>query len=179
MQKAPTESPTARLEAVFDAHEGQVRAYARRRVSLADDVEDIVAETFAVAWRRIDDLPREPLPWLYGTARRVIANHRRSARRRSALVDAVVADASRGPHEPALTTGLLEALATLSEDDREALLLVAWEGFGHRQAAQACGCSLAAFAARHGRARRRLARALDSESRPSSLAKPSAPEEAS
>lgn len=147
-----------RLEQVFDAHEGQLRAYATRRLESRADVEDVVSETFAIAWRRLDDLPDEPLPWLYGTARRVIANHHRGTRRRTALAQAA-ADAvrTRGDGDE---TGILEALAALSEPDREALLLVAWEGLSHRRAAQALGCSTPAFAARHRRARMRLAKRL-------------------
>lgn len=148
----------ARLEQVFDAHEGQVRAYATRRLQSSADVEDVVSETFAIAWRRLDVLPDESLPWLYATARRVIANHHRGSRRRAALAQAA-ADVAR-TRADGDKTEILEALATLSEPDREALLLVAWEGLSHARAARVLGCSTAAFAARHRRARLRLAKRL-------------------
>src|SRR5439155_83532 len=62
-----------------------VFAYARRRAT-KDEADDVVSETFLVAWRRFDELPAEPLPWLIGTARKVLANRRRSDDRRDALV---------------------------------------------------------------------------------------------
>jgi RNA polymerase sigma-70 factor (ECF subfamily) len=73
-----------RLEAIFREHYEAVLAYARRRapISVADDV---AAETFAVAWRKADRIPREPLPWLLGIARRVLATQRRSSERRERL----------------------------------------------------------------------------------------------
>ena len=171
MDARDIDSRRDRIEALFDAHERHVRGYARRRLTGAEDVEDVVAETFAIAWRRIEELPPEPLPWLYGTARRVIAYPRRATRRRGALVDAVTTDASLTRGEPS-DPGVFAALAALGEADREALLLVAWEGLTHRQAARVAGCSLAAFAARHRRARRRLAQALWGESEPPASLRP-------
>jgi RNA polymerase sigma-70 factor (ECF subfamily) len=158
----PSTSERVRFEEIFDAHEVRVRAFVLRRLREVQDAEDVVAETFAIAWRRIGDVPPEALPWLYVTARLVLANHRRSAGRRSALVDAVVAQAAIASDSPAESdeSGVLEALAGLSEADQEALLLVAWEGLNHRQAARAAGCSVPAFAARHRRARRRLVEAM-------------------
>ncbi len=61
-----------RLERLFYAHAGAVRAYARRRTDSAS-ADDAVSEVFAIAWRRLDDLPDEPLAWLLGCARRVLA----------------------------------------------------------------------------------------------------------
>jgi RNA polymerase sigma-70 factor, ECF subfamily len=65
-----------RFEALFRDHAGAVRVYAARRAGLGD-ADDVVAEVFVIAWRRIDDLPEDPLPWLLGVARRVLANRRR------------------------------------------------------------------------------------------------------
>jgi hypothetical protein len=73
-----------RFELLFRDHAGAVRAYAARRSSL-DDADDVVAEVFLIAWRRIDDLPDDPLPWLLGVARRVLANRRRGEVRRAAV----------------------------------------------------------------------------------------------
>jgi DNA-directed RNA polymerase specialized sigma24 family protein len=49
----------------------------------------VIAETFLTAWRRLDDVPAgdEARLWLYGVARRMLANQRRGARRRSSLAD--------------------------------------------------------------------------------------------
>ena len=62
------EGRAARFEAVFTAHSGVIYAYARRRVT-KEEAEDVVSEAFLVAWRRLDDLPAEPVPWLIGVAR--------------------------------------------------------------------------------------------------------------
>ena len=72
----PSTSERVRFEEIFDAHEVRVRAFVLRRLREVQDAEDVVAETFAIAWRRIGDVPPEALPWLYVTARLVLANHR-------------------------------------------------------------------------------------------------------
>ncbi|WP_276320735.1 RNA polymerase sigma factor, partial [Phytoactinopolyspora endophytica] len=79
----------ARFEDLFTAESRAVLGYALRRVQVADDAADIVAETFLVAWRRIDDVPqgRDGRLWLYGVARRVCANHVRGDRRRHRLAE--------------------------------------------------------------------------------------------
>jgi RNA polymerase sigma factor (sigma-70 family) len=154
----------ARFEACFREHYAEVLAYCTRRAVPRSAAEDLAAETFAVAWRRIDDLPDEPLPWLYGVARRAIANRRRSEIRHARLI-------TRLAHEPRAappsaierlsgSERLASALASLTELDREAILLAAWEGLDGRGAAEAMGCSRAAYAVRLHRARRKLAKHL-------------------
>jgi RNA polymerase sigma factor (sigma-70 family) len=135
-----------------------VLAYALRRADRAT-AEDVVAETFVIAWRRLDDVPDPPLPWLLGVARRVLANQRRGERRRHALLDRLRREPAPQP-PPAEQGRALAALAGLGERDREALLLHAWEGLDHAGAGTVMGCSAAAFAVRLHRARRRFAREL-------------------
>ncbi|MGE0026753.1 MAG: RNA polymerase sigma factor [Thermoleophilia bacterium] len=147
-----------RFEALFDAHERAVLAYALRRLARRADADDVVSETFAIAWRRLNEVPPEPLPWLLATARRIVANQNRGERRREALRTIVERERPPGPPEE---RGLLDALASLREKDRESLLLVAWEGLSYADAARVMDCSVAAFAARHTRARTRLASALE------------------
>ena len=149
---------------VYEQHAAAIRAYAARRVE-ADAVDDVVAETFAIAWRR---LPREgePLPWLYGVARRVVHGHRRSHSRRGALLERIAgrgdARAAPDPAEGIVDDpALARAFATLTESEREAISLVAWEGLAHADAARAAGCSPATFAVRLSRARARLRAALE------------------
>jgi RNA polymerase sigma-70 factor (ECF subfamily) len=151
-----------RFEELFVRHAPDVRAYAQRRVP-AGAVDDVVAETFAVLWRRGAELPAgRERPWLFRTAANVIRNQRRSHRRTEALVDRLGTTAA-----PAADTGpdlgdsaIDRALATLSERDREALLLVARDGLTHAEAATVTDCTAATFAVRVHRARRRLAAAL-------------------
>lgn len=68
-----------RFDACFRAHYPEVLAYAQRRVGERGMAEDVAAQTFAVAWRRLSVLPGDPLPWLFGVARQVIRNETRSA----------------------------------------------------------------------------------------------------
>jgi RNA polymerase sigma-70 factor (ECF subfamily) len=152
------------FEALYALHAGAVRGYAMRRCD-PETADDVVSDVFLVAWRRRDELPDEPLPWLLATARRVLANHARGQSRRVRLRDrlaaqptavAVPAHADRG--EPAR---LHAALASLSERDRELLLLMAWEGLELRQAAEVLGIRPNTLAVRFHRARRRLSAALE------------------
>jgi RNA polymerase sigma factor (sigma-70 family) len=159
----------SRLEGLFSAHAGAVRAYARRRVDPAA-ADDAVSEVFVIAWQRLDDVPDDALPWLLGCARHVLSHQRRRSRRDVALLDRLAA--TSGPDSPfGSDRGLGKALAQLSERDRELLLLIAWEGLEPGQAAQVLGCARNTLAVRLHRARKRLAAALseaDSDDPPAS-----------
>ena len=146
-----------RLEGLFVSHAAAVRAYARRRVDAAT-ADDTVAEVFAIAWRRLDAVPDEPLPWLLGCARRVIGHQHRRAARDSALLGRLMSVAGGSN---SYDGELAWALSTLSERDRELLLLIAWEGLQAAEAAEVLGCSRNAVAVRLHRARKRLATALN------------------
>jgi len=150
----------ARFERLFRDTYEVVLGYALRRAG-PDLAQDVVAETFTIAWRRLDDVPRDPVPWLLGVARRVLANQRRGERRRDALVERL--SAPMPEPEPARDTRgspALQALALLPEHDRELLLLLAWEGLDAAAAAEVLGCSRPSLAVRLHRARRRFAAAL-------------------
>jgi RNA polymerase sigma factor (sigma-70 family) len=148
------------FEQLYREHAAAVRRYVRRRVA-AEEVDDALAEIWLTAWRRRGDLPPSPLPWLYGTARRALANQRRGRSRLRALVNRIAATPALSDVPPALAdSALRDALARLPERDREALLLTAWEGLSVRDAAMAMNCSPAAFNSRLHRARMRLAEAL-------------------
>lgn len=152
-----------RFTAIYRAHLGRVLAYARRRVASAEEAEEVAAETFTVAWRRLDEIPKEALPWLYGVARNTVLNQRRGQRRREALVRALEDEGLRagslGAQAPPTVTQemrLTRALDTLDADEREALLLVAWEDLTTKDAAAAMGVSRATFSRRLASARRRV-----------------------
>jgi RNA polymerase sigma-70 factor (ECF subfamily) len=147
----------SRVDALFREHGADVLAYALRRTD-AGNAEDVVAEVFLTAWRRAERVPdREPVLWLYAVARRVLANQRRATRRREALVDVLGTLTRR--HSAVPEPGgspLAAALARLRPDDREVLMLTAWEGLDATQAATVLGCTPQAVHTRLHRARTRL-----------------------
>jgi RNA polymerase sigma factor (sigma-70 family) len=155
-----TETREARFTRVYEQHHETVRRYVWRRDP--DLVDDVVAETFLVAWRRIDDIPEQAAPWLIGVARNVRRNERRGARRRHAmslrLADAV--PALVGADAPREAAAIEAALRHLPARDREVLLLAVWDELDRTQIAQALGCTKANASLRLHRARRRFARAL-------------------
>ena len=125
----------------------------------ADLAEDVVSETFLIAWRDRAAVPEPPVPYLLGVARRVLAGQRRATARRAALA-ARIADGldgdGPGPAGDFESLELREALSRLPDHDREALILVGWCELSNVEAAQVLGCSQVAFAVRLHRARRRL-----------------------
>src|SRR5215469_3180717 len=159
-----------RAEQFSDLYQGQYEAvlrYALRRTD-PETARDVVAETFLVAWRRLDAVPAESSmagPWLYGVARRVLANTERSRLRAERLMTRLGQE-QRATNAPdaagsiAESARLRSALATLSELDQEALRLVGWEELDLAAAALAMGCTRATMAVRLHRARRRLEQAL-------------------
>lgn len=164
--------PDRGRDQVADAYERYascVAAYALRRTSRAD-AADVTAETFLVAWRRRDALPDEPdtLPWLYGVARRVLANQRRSSRRQGRLRDRLEAEffchdvISQPPLESAEEfERVARALARLSDDDAELLRLITWEGLTPTEIATMLDIVPGTARQRVSRARQRLRDQLD------------------
>src|SRR5207245_2901601 len=103
-------------------------AYALRRTREPELAEDAVSETFFTAWRKLDEVPDDALPWLYAVARRALANARRSRRRRQALVSRLTHEmryALAQHTDPAEALEMSEALERLTDEDREILMLVA------------------------------------------------------
>jgi len=155
------------FEACFRDNYAAVLAFAIRRLPDRATAEDAAAETFAVAWRRRALIPEQPLPWLYAIALRVIANQRRSGQRRRRLGDRLEHEARSRADTPEPIDALhrrdafSRAFQRLSEDEREVLRLVAWDGLDTREAASVLGCSGAAFRVRLHRARRALAKHLE------------------
>jgi RNA polymerase sigma factor (sigma-70 family) len=154
-----------RFEVVYAAHRGPILGYVLRRTGNPDDAADVIAETFLTAWRRLDEIPHDPQTrlWLYGVARRVLANHHRGERRRSALADRLRADLAVGYHPPEFDgeqAQISEAFRGLPAADRELLALSAWEGLGYGQIAVVLGCSRNAVRLRLFRARKRFAAEL-------------------
>jgi RNA polymerase sigma-70 factor (ECF subfamily) len=148
-----------RLEALYAEHAAAVHAYAQRRIDVAS-AEDIVMEVFVIACRRLDHVPAQPLPWLLGCARRLLANQRRGAQRADALIERLSSSRTYVDASDPTSDLVWLALAQLRERDREILLLSAWEELNPGEIAQVLGCTRAAAAVRLHRARTRLAAAI-------------------
>jgi RNA polymerase sigma factor (sigma-70 family) len=156
------------FKALYDQHYPAVLRYAARRVG-AETARDVAADTFMTAWRRLDQVPAgQPLPWLYGAARRCLANELRRRERSERLNSRMRAEFARSPGalvaEPpdgvAERLAVLAALAALRPKDQETLRLIEWEQLDVAGAARVMGCSAATFRVWLHRARRRFARAL-------------------
>lgn len=165
-RSTPPTPDLARFEALFATHQRSVLAYAMRRTRSQADAEDVAAETFAIAWRKVAAVPDEPLPWLYAVARRVLANHRRGSGRRERLAASLRVEDVPTPMRLGddLDGPAARALASLRAADQELLRLVAWEELSNQQIAVVLGISPNAVAIRLHRARARFAEALDRSS---------------
>lgn len=159
-----------RLVALYEDHYDAILAYCVRRIG-HEDAEEATSEVFVVAWKRIDEVDWSTVrPWLYGIARRVLANRWRSIRRRRRLQARIESVVGPRPDEEALDVVLIggsehvlvmEALESLKTADREILRLAAWEELTASEAATALGISPSAAEQRLYRAKRRFARVLD------------------
>jgi RNA polymerase sigma-70 factor (ECF subfamily) len=155
-----------RFEELYRQYASRVRGYALRRVA-PSAADDVVADVFLIAWRRLEELPPDPVPWLLGTARRVLANRRRGERRAFALRDRLMSQrSSMGVPPPALDHLVAAALAELHERDRELLMLIAWEGLSVAEAAVVLHARPGTVAVRLHRARQRFAHALSAHDAP-------------
>jgi RNA polymerase sigma factor (sigma-70 family) len=165
-------STAAVFEAAYRRSGSAVLGYALRRSASREDALDVVAETFATAWRRRADLPAEPdevRPWLFGIARWCLANSLRSSHRAGRLGQRLadsfdegsIPDLSTVHENRAASRSVLEALDQLSPEDRELVTLIAWEGMTPAQAATALGVPAGTARVRLHRARTKLRAALN------------------
>ena len=94
--------PNQSFEAFYERHLPSIAGYVQRRVA-SDDSEDIVAQVFLVAWRRFEEIPVPPADrlWLFGVARRMVADHRRSTFRRRRLHERLLREAKTPGRAPA------------------------------------------------------------------------------
>jgi len=131
-----------RFRALFEATFAGVQRYVRNRGVTGGRADDIVAETFVVAWRRLADVPTErPLPWLFAVARNLWLNQRRGDRRYEALKARLpLPPPAPPPTEPADLAPIHAALAALDPADREVICLVAWDELTATEVGAALGC---------------------------------------
>jgi RNA polymerase sigma factor (sigma-70 family) len=156
-------SRAERFEDLYRTHYRAVLRFARRRTDDAT-ADDVVADTFMIAWRKLERVPDRSLPWLYTVASRELANRRRATQRDLAKTHGSARRAGRDPAEAlGERDAILRAFNELPEGDREALRLVAWDGLSLADAARVAGTTRLAFAARVSRARRKLASRLSDD----------------
>lgn len=160
-----TDDAAERFELLYRQHFRAVLRYMLARLE-PESAKDAAAETFLIAWRRLADVPDDPAPWLFAVARKVIAGQYRSHSRREELRarletesvgQAVSGEIGEGVVQRAV---VLTAFAGLSDNDREVLRLIAWDGLTSKAAAEALGVTRLAFGVRLHRARRRFSAAL-------------------
>jgi len=159
---------TDRFRRLFEEHRSAVFGFAVRRVG-RDLADEVLAETFLVAWRRLTDVPADAeLRWLLATARLVLANASRSSRRRDRLLDRMEGVTHEPDHaqQVAQSLDVQQILARLRAPDQEVLRLIEWDDLSHADAAALLGCSRAVLAVRLRRARARFAAAMAMEPAP-------------
>lgn len=157
---------------LYAEHFDAVLGMALRRADRPEDAADVTADTFLVAWRRLAHVPPAPdtRPWLYGVARRVLANHRRGDRRRSALGERLKRDLATcipdSSDQVVQQADVIAAMRRLSGRDQEVLELHLWEGLESREIAEVLGTSAAVVRPRLSRARSRLREVLGNDPPP-------------
>ncbi len=157
---------------LYDGTSRRVYAYLRRHAD-PDVAESVLAEVYVQAWRHLASLDADPMGWLIVTAKRMLVDQHRGQQRRDRLADELFAGSRGRRHETMASLVvnrqvLLDALRRLSDEEREALLLVGWDGLDHTRAAVVAGCSTPAFTKRLSRARHRLTELME----PSTAAAP-------
>ncbi|WP_340537122.1 RNA polymerase sigma factor [Nocardioides sp. GXZ039] len=153
-----SEARRDRLEAVAAEIVEPLRRFLARRTD-ADTADDVLADTLLVCWRRIDEIPDEPLPWAYGVARNCLANRERSARRQRRVAGKVATldpPRDRTPAPGAADDAVGEAMAALPAADAELLRLWAWEQLTPAEIAVVLDVTANAASIRLHRAREKL-----------------------
>jgi RNA polymerase sigma-70 factor (ECF subfamily) len=166
----PTEHPRATFEQLFHETRTDLLAYILRRSRNAEDAADVLAETYLIAWQKLDRVPKGERArlWLFGVARNLLLKGASRRRSGNALVERLAAELRSA--DPAHSSvdyerrdALQAVLATLPVRDREILTMTAWESLTPRQIATVMGTSANIVRVRLHRARARLKRQLELE----------------
>ncbi len=178
--EATDENPWDRVKfrAVYEAHYDDIWRYCYRRAGDRAQAEDLLAETFATAWQKVNQIPQEneALPWLYAVAYNHMRNGWRQSKQRQNLAEKLRNEASTDadPLDPADYAaggiGLVrEAIFSLSDTDREVLMLTSWERLSHRQIAEVLNITENAVSIRAHRAKQKLQKKLAKEMKGSAV----------
>jgi RNA polymerase sigma factor (sigma-70 family) len=156
---------------IFDRHAPHIQRYLARRLG-QQVADDLLGEAFLAAFSkrdRYDSSRPDARPWLYGIATNLVGQHRREEVRRHRLTvggpyvadhaDRVAADVTA----QAMRSMLTGALAELSAEDRDVLLLVAWEQLSYLEVAEALAIPVGTVRSRLNRARRKVREALGTD----------------
>jgi len=164
--------------ATYAAHYAAIVKYGLRRLGSTDASVELAQEAFVVAWRRRAEVPDHSLPWLYGVARRLLANRRRADRNRPVHVPLLGHeegnDQRAAEGAAAELAAVRAAMAGLSERDQEILRLIGWEELTVSEAATVLDCTRTTAAVRLHRARRRLTAAVAHSTTATSIPRPAA-----
>lgn len=153
------------FESFYNCRYREISGYVRRRVP-EHEAPDVIAQVFAIAWRRFEHVPAPPEDrlWLFGVARHSVADHRRSGLRRLRLHARLVRDlrpVSQQTSSPdPLHARVTAAIERLRPRDREVLQLVLWDDLTHAEAAAVLGCSVNAVELRFRHAQDRIRNVL-------------------
>lgn len=165
MNGLPQDDARAAFEQLFRDTRTDLLAYIVRRSESAEDAADVLAETYLVAWRKLDAIPtgERARLWLFGVARNLLLKGASRRRSRHALVERLAGElrSAQPPHTPgehAQSAALRAALAALPERQREVVMLTAWEGLTPKQIADVTGTPVNIVRVRLHRARTRLKR---------------------
>lgn len=162
-------SARGRLTQLWDEHHRAVVSFARRRMP-TDAVDDVVSETFLVAWRRLEDVPVDARGWLLGVTRNVIATHTRTYGRWRAVAVKVALEpqvhAGAAEDHTIELMRLTQAWQRLTHGEREVLALTLWDGLSGQEAADVLGCRRSTYSVRLSRARRHFLDLLRDEPEP-------------
>ncbi len=166
----PVEHPRATFEQLFHETRTDLLAYILRRSGNAEDAADVLAETYLIAWQKLDRVPKDARArlWLFGVARNLLMKGASRHHSANALVERLAnelrsADPARSAVEDERRDALRAVLAALSVRDREILTMTAWEGLTPKQIAAVMGTSANIVRVRLHRARARLKRQLELE----------------
>jgi RNA polymerase sigma factor (sigma-70 family) len=162
---ADNRDPRSRFRSLYESTFRDIYAFVARSQGTGSDTDDVVAETYLAAWRRINDVPASPEDrlWMYGVARNTLARFQRTRQRRRHLLSRLSSqpDSVAPPIEPhSRHPEVLEAVSHLPKREREAVHLIYWVGLSQDEAATVMGCSANALRIRLHRAKKRLSRRL-------------------
>lgn len=155
---------TAALRTALEVTSADLLGYFERRVHHREDAADLLAETMLQAWRRVDVMPAERerrRMWLFTIAANVLANQRRSSRRRAALADRLRVQLRQAPApDPAEASAVRDAVLRLHAAQRELVMLIHWDGLTIAEAAELLCLNASTARSRYATAREQLRQAL-------------------